>query len=159
MALKPFVLNQTDLEFILAQLDFIPLFDASGDAIINWDGTGAVYDTTGFAIWDPAGATAYSYKGVTLTAANVVDVLGHSFPTSTTLMGLREQTGVHNNLNAGEPTQEWGVSGATFIRLVPANFWDYVSTVDYLPNTTVTDGTPPHNQPHHHHGWPNTVAG
>ena len=60
----------------------------------------------------------------------------------TTLLGLREQTGTHNNLNAGEPTQEWGVSGATFIRLVPANFWDYVSGVDYTPGTTVTDATP-----------------
>ncbi|MEN9410838.1 MAG: hypothetical protein RL216_2812, partial [Pseudomonadota bacterium] len=142
MALKPFVLNQTDLEFILAQLDFVPLFDANGDAVINWNGTGAVYDTAGQVIWDPAGRTTYSFNGVTLTSANVVDVLGHSFPTSTTLMGLREQTGVHNNLNAGEPTQTWGVSGATFIRLVPANFWDYVSTVDYTPNANVTDATP-----------------
>ncbi|WGV15978.1 peroxidase family protein [Fuscovulum ytuae] len=142
MSLKPFVLNQTDLEFILAQLDFIPLFDANGDAIINWDGTGAVYNAAGVAIWDPAGAGSYAYDGVTLTSANVVDVLGHSFPTSTTLVGLREQAGFHNNLNAGEPTQEWGVSGATFIRLVPADFWNYVSGVDYTPGTTVTDATP-----------------
>jgi hypothetical protein len=33
MTLKPFVLNQTDLEFILAQLEFVPLFDANGDAV------------------------------------------------------------------------------------------------------------------------------
>ena len=142
MALKPFVLNQTDLEFILAQLDFVPLFDANGDAVINWNGGSAVYDTAGNVLWDPAGGSTYSYNGVTLTSANVVDVLGHSFPTSTTLVGLREQTGVHNNLNAGEPTHTWGVSGTTFIRLVPANFWDYVSAVDYTPNTNVTDATP-----------------
>ena len=142
MSLKPFILNQTDLDFILAQLDFVPLFDANGDAIINWDGTGAVYNTAGMAIWDPVGAGPYSFGGVTLTSANVVDVLGHSFPTSTTLVGLREQTGVHNNLNAGEPTQEWGVSGATFIRKVPADFWHYVSGVEYTPGATVTDASP-----------------
>jgi hypothetical protein len=36
--LKPFVINQTDLDFILSQLNFLPLFDAAGNAIILWDG-------------------------------------------------------------------------------------------------------------------------
>ena len=44
-SLKPFVINQTDIQFILDQLNFLPLFDESGNAIINWDGTGTVYNS------------------------------------------------------------------------------------------------------------------
>ena len=41
-SLKPFVFNASDLDFILAQIKFRPLFDAEGNAIINWNGTGAI---------------------------------------------------------------------------------------------------------------------
>ncbi|WP_139103236.1 peroxidase family protein, partial [Pararhodobacter sp. CCB-MM2] len=140
--LKPFVLNQTDLEFILRQLDFIPLFDVNGDALIAWSGDSTAFDASGALLYDPEQPGAFEHDGVPLSAENVLDVLGRSFPTTTSLVGLREQSGVHNNLNAGEPTQTWGVSGATFIRLVPANFWDYVSGIDYTPLTDVNDPTP-----------------
>ena len=46
-ALKPFVFNASDLAFILSQINFRPLFDAAGNAIINWNGTGAIFDGDG----------------------------------------------------------------------------------------------------------------
>jgi hypothetical protein len=79
--LKPFVLNLTDLNFILDQLNFLPLFDASGNAIIGWDGTGAVYDRSGTKLWDSDGGE-YKYRGVTLDAGNHLALLGPSFPTN-----------------------------------------------------------------------------
>lgn len=42
-SLKPFVLNLDDLEFLLRQVNFRPLFDIDGNAITNWDGVGSVY--------------------------------------------------------------------------------------------------------------------
>ncbi len=39
-SLKPFVLNLDDLNFLLKHVTFRPLFDASGNALIAWDGTG-----------------------------------------------------------------------------------------------------------------------
>ncbi len=44
--LKPFTFNLADLQFILDQVNFVPLFDAFGNAIIAWDGTGAIYKTS-----------------------------------------------------------------------------------------------------------------
>ena len=50
--LKPFRFNLTDLNFIRDQIKFKPLFDSEGNAIINWDGTGTVYNDHGVAYGD-----------------------------------------------------------------------------------------------------------
>ena len=54
-SLKPFVFNLSDLGFLLRQVAFRPLFDQFGNAIINWDGTSAIYDGHGAQIWNGVG--------------------------------------------------------------------------------------------------------
>ncbi len=122
--LKPFVLNHSDLEFILSQVNFVPLFDADGNAIINWDGAGAVYDGHGNVIWDPAGAGPYTYKGVTLTPGNFYATLGTSYVSTTDLSGLRDVSGLNNNLL--QVNSAYGAVDQPFTRTVGANFLDYV---------------------------------
>ena len=56
--LKPFMINGSDLDFITAQVNLRPLFDATGEAIIAWDGIGAIYNGYGQQIWDGTGLTA-----------------------------------------------------------------------------------------------------
>ena len=56
--LKPFMINGTDIDFITAQVNFRPLFDVDGNAIIAWDGTGPIYDGYGKQIWDGTGLSA-----------------------------------------------------------------------------------------------------
>ena len=45
--LKPFRFNIVDLNFIQTQINFKPLFDIDGNALINWDGIGTAYDGQG----------------------------------------------------------------------------------------------------------------
>jgi hypothetical protein len=45
--LKPFMINGSDLDFITAQVNLRPLFDVTGEAIIAWDGIGAIYNGYG----------------------------------------------------------------------------------------------------------------
>ena len=45
--LKPYSFNFRDMEFLTKQINFRPLFDAAGNAVIAWDGTGAVYNDKG----------------------------------------------------------------------------------------------------------------
>ena len=56
---RSFNFNLNDLNFILQQIEFRPLFnlDASGallPVINTWDGTTAIYDGVGTLLWDPA---------------------------------------------------------------------------------------------------------
>ena len=53
---KPFVINLNDLVYLLAQVNFHPMFDASGNAVVNWDGTSVVFDGKG-ATYDLTGLT------------------------------------------------------------------------------------------------------
>ena len=142
--LKPFVLNLTDLNFILSQLNFLPLFDEKGNAIIDWDGLGKVYDRHGSLLWDPSQTATFRYNGIVLTKENVLDTLGHSFPSTTSFVGLREISGIHNNLNGGLPGNSWGVVDHPFIRNVPADFAHYMMQpgADYTPGKNVIDSTP-----------------
>ncbi|MNG23927.1 hypothetical protein D3C84_1085890 [compost metagenome] len=56
--LKPFRFNLSDLKFMRDQINFRPLYDADGNAIIAWDGTGTVYDANGVAYADLGSAAA-----------------------------------------------------------------------------------------------------
>jgi Ca2+-binding RTX toxin-like protein len=153
--LKPFVINQTDIQFILDQLNFIPLFDAPGNAIIQWDGTGAVYDQHHTLLWDTTGGP-YTYHGTTLTNSNYLDVLGTSYQTVTDLAGLRDVTGLNNNLTL--VNAEWGAVDQIFTRSAFADYAHYSTLVQSVANTvyaaaklyygtyssdgSATDGTP-----------------
>ena len=114
-ALKPFVFNAGDLDFILSQINFRPLFDADGNAIINWNGTGAIFDRHGNPIWDGY-SDLLDANGVTLwdnvdgdavltvpesaaAALVALELFGPSYPSATSSYGLRDVTGLNNNLN------------------------------------------------------------
>ena len=154
--LKPFQLNSTDLEFILRQVNFLPLFDALGNAIIAWNGAGAVYDSHGNIIWDPlAAAGTYTYNGVVLDAGNVLASLGPSYQTVTDLAGLRDVSGLNNNLSLVNAA--YGAVDQIFTRSAAADYANYspimqaVATNAYAAakvyygkysDGSATDGTP-----------------
>ncbi len=111
-SLKPFVFNASDLAFILQQIKFRPLFDANGNAIVNWDGVGPIYDGRGNPIWDgmsaiPGGLTPTQYFGV-------------SYASTTSSQGLRDVTGLNNNLNLVNST--YGSVDQAFLRTVQSQY-------------------------------------
>ena len=110
--LKPFYFNLSDLTFILDQLNFRPLFDADGNAIVNWDGTGAVHDASGALLADlgSAGANIGAY--------------GTSYSSTTAAQGLRDVTGYNNNLLLVHA--DWGAVDQPFWRTIPADFTSYL---------------------------------
>jgi hypothetical protein len=123
-ALKPFAINQTDIQFILDQIGFIPLFDATGNAIINWNGTGKVYDSKQNVLWDPAAAPGtYSYHNTVLTSANVLDILKTSYQSTTDLAGLRDVSGLNNNLS--KVNAAYGAVDQIFTRSAAADYVHY----------------------------------
>ncbi len=75
--LKPFAFNLSDLNFLLQQITFLPLFDAAGGVFNQeknpWNGLVAVFDKDGTKLWGPTGG--YIFHGTALTAANVVGAL------------------------------------------------------------------------------------
>ncbi len=123
-SLKPFVINNTDIQFLLDQVNFVPLFDSLGNAIINWDGTGSVYDAYHNLLWN---GTTGSYKGVPLTVANYLGVLGTSYQNTTDLSGLRDPSGFNNNLTLIHA--HWGQANYDFPRTTPADFTKYSQEV------------------------------
>jgi Ca2+-binding RTX toxin-like protein len=141
-SLKPFVINQTDIQFILDQLNFLPLFDESGNAIINWDGTGTVYNSK---------HVAYANLGV---QANIA-AYGTSYQSVTDLAGLRDVSGLNNNLSL--VNAEWGAVDQIFTRSAAADYANYSpimqAVADYAyaaakqyygkySDGSVSDGTP-----------------
>ncbi len=109
-SLKPFRINLADLNFIKDQINFKPLFDVDGNAIINWDGTGDIYDAKG---------VQYATTG---NAAADLLTFGSSYASLTASQGLRDVTGLYNNLI--NPT--WGAADKPFLQRVEANFNNYV---------------------------------
>ena len=82
--LKPFRFNIDDLNFMMAQIKFKPLFDSSGNAIIAWDGTGSIFDAKG---------VQYNITGMNANAA--ISIYGTSYATAVSAEGLRDVTGMH----------------------------------------------------------------
>jgi Ca2+-binding RTX toxin-like protein len=124
--LKPFVINGTDIKFLLDQVSFIPLFDVSGNALINWDGTGSVYDGYGKIIWDATTQTG-NYNNTVLTSANYLGFLGGSYQNITDLAGLRDPSGFNNNLTLSHAN--WGQANQLFPRMATADFTKYSQEV------------------------------
>ena len=114
--LKPFVINSTDIQFILNQVKFRPLYNALGEVIINWDGTGDVYDANG---------TIISGGLVAGDAASLAAIAtyGTSYQSITDLAGLRDVTGHNNNLTPIHAN--WGAVDQLFTRSAPADFAHY----------------------------------
>jgi Ca2+-binding RTX toxin-like protein len=115
--LKPFVIDQTDLDFILSQVNFRPLFDADGNAIILWDGTGKVYDGKGGLIGQ-GGVTAGDAASVAAIAT-----FGQSYYSEFDFAGLRDPSGLNNNLSLINAT--WGSVDQIFTRSAAADYANY----------------------------------
>ena len=130
--LKPFLFNGTDISFLLSQVTFRPLFDANGVPIVGWDGTTVIYDINGKLLYDPAHPADYSVTGnigVTdplIFAANAVAFFGSSYDSTTDASGLRNVSGLMNNLISGQ--SHWGQADLPFMRMIPADFQDYLKT-------------------------------
>ncbi len=114
--LKPFRFNLDDLNFIRDQINFRPLFDANGNAIINWEGTTAIFDAQG---------NGYNTTGMNATEA--IAAYGHSYASVTAAQGLREVTGVNNNLHL--VNSAWGAVDQPFLQRIPPNFTNYVEAL------------------------------
>jgi hypothetical protein len=118
--LKPFRFNLTDLNFMLDQIKFRPLFDAAGNAIINWDGTTPIYDSnvtaTRVQLWDGNFAPPTVASGIH-SAAEAIDAFGTSYASVTASQGLRDVTGLNNNLLLANHL--WGSVDQPFSRSVP----------------------------------------
>lgn len=113
--LKPFYLNANDISYLLAQINFHPMFDAAGNAVVAWDGTSPVLDAQG---------NAYDLTG--LSQQQAWDAYGHGFPSVSAPIGIRDVTGFHNNLYGTQA--QWGTVGEAFVRLVPADYGNYITT-------------------------------
>jgi Ca2+-binding RTX toxin-like protein len=115
--LKPFRFNLDDLNFMMAQIKFKPLFDAAGNAIVNWDGSGLIYNSSDV-------ATRVQYDTTGMTAAQAIVAYGTSYTSITAAEGLRNISGLDNNLLLVNSL--WGAADQTFLQRVESNFSNYV---------------------------------
>ena len=113
-SLKPFVINGSDLDFLLQQTNFLPLFDVNGNAIVAWPGVGAIFDGYGNLIWN----------GIGLSPIDAMAQFGRSYAHITAFTGVRDVSGFNNNLIGSQAT--WGTVDQPFPRMVAANFEGYV---------------------------------
>jgi Ca2+-binding RTX toxin-like protein len=118
-ALKPFAFNSTDIDFLLAQIRFRPLFDAAGNAILNWNGTGAIYDFRHNILWNGTDVLA----GAGTLAENAVSLFGTSYQNGTDLSGLRDPSGLNNNLAL--VNSAYGAVDQLFLRMAPTDYTGY----------------------------------
>ncbi len=136
--LKPFYINANDIAYLLAQVNFNPLFDGGGNAVVNWDGVGTVYSATNQAIVGGAAA------GDALALA-AIEANGVGFPNVSAPIGIRDVSGFHNNLYGTQA--QWGAVGEAFVRLAPADYSNYLTTpgADYSvisASNNITDWMP-----------------
>ncbi len=126
--LKPFVVNFNDLLYLLEQVTFVPLFDAEGNALIAFNGTADAYDSHGVLVWNAATQSG-SYNGTALSTNPASPdyfqtVLGQGFPSTTSSIGIRDVTGLHNNLFATQ--QFWGTVDVPFLRQIAVDYSNYI---------------------------------
>lgn len=129
MALRSFAFNLSDLNFLLSQIKFRPLYsrDAAGllTAVINWSGATAVYDSSGTLVTDPTLGGVH-VPTVAETTANLA-VYGASYSGYVDFAGLRDVTGANNNLLPGQ--QFFGAVDQPFARQAAADFNHYLKQV------------------------------
>ncbi len=114
--LKSFLFNFSDLAFMRDQIGFKPLFDANGKAIVDWNGTGAVYDARGNVIWNGSG----------MTPSAALAAYGTSFWSYTASQGIRNVDGLANNLF----NPDWGTSDQPFMQRTKVIFDNYLKPAD-----------------------------
>ena len=114
--IKNFPFNYSDLTFMREQINFRPLFDANGKAIVNWDGVGPIYDALGNELWD----------GLGLTPDEAMTAHGKSFLTYTSSQGLRNIDGLANNLF----NPDWGNSDLPFMQRTQVIFDNYIKPLE-----------------------------
>ncbi|HYQ37666.1 MAG TPA: peroxidase family protein, partial [Pseudomonas sp.] len=110
---KPFTFNFTDLNFLRAQINFRPLYDANGNAIISWNGIGPIYDAKGIQ-YDTSG----------MDAATAIATYGQSYASVTAAQGLRDPSGLNNNLYLVNAT--WGAVDQPFLQRTPVVYDHYL---------------------------------
>ncbi len=142
-SLKPFVINLNDLLYLLEQVSFVPLFDgpANSNGIVDFDPlTMDAWDAKGNPVWN-AGSQSGSYQGVLLDSGNV-GLLGSGFPHVSSPIGVRDVSGLHNNLFGSQA--DWGAVDVPFRRDIAADFTNYVTSpgADYTPGNNVIDLMP-----------------
>ncbi len=132
--LKPFFIDFADLAFLLDQVNFRPLFDSVGNAVVQWDGSTAIYDAHGILLSNGAPDAA--------TQTTLIDTYGKGFASVSDPTGIRDVTGHHNNLFATQ--QFWGAADQPFVRLIAADFAHYVTApgISYTPGVNVIDIMP-----------------
>lgn len=118
--LKPYAFNYNDMKFLERQINFKPLFDEAGHAIIQWDGTGTVYNSNNMAT-----RVAYADQG---TAAANMAAYGTSYAYVTDLAGLRDPSGMNNNLYLVNAA--WGANDQPFLQRTQVVFDQYVKPLD-----------------------------
>lgn len=128
--LKPFVINLGDLAFLLKQINFKPLFDSQGNAVVNWDGVGSVFTANNTEI---IGGTVAGDAA----AVAAIGTYGVGFPSTTAPIGIRDIAGYHNNLYGTQA--QWGNTDLPFVRLAPADYGNYVTSpgANYTPGSGV----------------------
>jgi hypothetical protein len=118
--LKAFRINLTDLNFIRDQVNFKPLFDSIGNALINWDGTTDAYDGAGVMLYEAIP----NLLPTSPEALQAVIDWGTSYSSVTASEGVRDVTGLHNNLLA--INQYWGAADQAFMQTVAPDFGNYI---------------------------------
>ncbi|WP_242185907.1 peroxidase family protein [Sphingomonas sp. CARO-RG-8B-R24-01] len=129
MTLRTFSFNLSDIEFLLAQINFRPLFTKNANGVlvvvINWTGDSAVYDANGTLIVDPTNGGQH-VPTPTEISANLA-LYGASYSGYVDIAGLRYVTGNYNNLLPGQ--QFWGAANQPFTRQSAADFNHYLKQV------------------------------
>ena len=116
--LKPFVLNLSDLDFLYKHVKFRGLFDADGNAIINWNGVGDIFNGRSIQI-----GTGGIVAGDAASLA-AIQTFGTSYASVSDFSGLRDVSGLNNNLL--KVNADWGSVDQPFTRTVAANFDGYL---------------------------------
>jgi Ca2+-binding RTX toxin-like protein len=115
--------------------NFGQVYDATGKAIIGWNGSGAIYDAHGNQIWDGAATLTNGH----LSALEALAIFGPSYGTFNTgsavtdIAGLRNVSGLFNNLNADKT--HWGAVDGLFAHVVATPNYDFVQQVTGAPTT------------------------
>ena len=102
------------------------------------------WDSKGNLVWDWETQSG-NYQGTALDVNNV-GLLGQGFPQVSAPIGVRDVSGLHNNLFGDQAF--WGSVDVPFRRDIAADFTNYITNdglggvVDYTPGTSVIDYMP-----------------
>ncbi|MEZ5849316.1 MAG: peroxidase family protein [Hyphomicrobiaceae bacterium] len=139
--LKPFVINLSDLAYLLQQVNFVPLFDApaNGNGLVAFDGSVDAYSSTGVLLWDASlngGTGGLTAEAQALGFTELAD-LGMGFPHPSSPIGVRDPSGHYNNLFGSQA--DWGAVDVPFVRQIAANYGNYVATAGADYTTSVAN--------------------